>query len=335
MTNQTTYKSSGVDIEAGEEAVRRIKESVRTTFSKAVLTDIGRFGGFYQPDLTGFKSPVLVSSIDGVGTKLKVAFMSNKHDTIGQDLVHHCINDIFAGGAKPLFFLDYIGTGKLSPPVVERILSGMVRGCRENECALVGGEMAEMPGFYQAGEYDVAGCIVGLVDRDKIIDGNSIMPGDALVGLASNGLHTNGYSLARHVLFEKAGFTVESRIDPLEGTLGEELLKVHRCYLKPVTPIINRFAVRGMSHITGGGIVGNTSRILPGGRSLEIDWDSWTVPPIFSLIQKSGHVPVEDMRRTFNMGIGFILVINPDDLKPVMGALTEQGEKPVVIGRVV
>lgn len=335
MSKSIRYKDTGVDIAAGEEAVRRIKTMVRSTFTPAVLTDIGRFGGFFAPDLSGVREPVLVSSVDGVGTKLKVAFMAGKHDTIGEDLVNHCVNDIFVGGAKPLFFLDYIGTGKLSPPVIEEILSGMVRGCKNAGCALVGGEMAEMPGFYQSGEYDLAGCIVGLVEKSQIVDGSRIRKGDVLIGLPSNGLHTNGYSLARKVFFDGAGYKVESRIDGLDKTLGEELLKIHRCYLKPVAPLLDRFDISGMSHITGGGIVGNTMRIVPEGLRLHIEWASWTVPPIFEIIRQLGNVPEDDMRRTFNLGIGFILIVAPSKADAVKEALKENGENPIVMGVVV
>lgn len=334
MSETIQYKDAGVDIAAGEEAVRRIKASVRSTFTPSVLTDIGRFGGFFKPDFSGYAEPVLVSSMDGVGTKLKVAFLSGRHDTIGEDLVNHCVNDIFVGGARPLFFLDYIGTGKLAPSVIEEIIAGMVRGCKNSGCALVGGEMAEMPGFYQSGEYDLAGCIVGIVDRKKMMDGSAIRKGDALIGLRSNGLHTNGYSLARKVLFEKAEFTAESRIDGLDGTLGQELLRVHRCYLNLVQPLPDRFSIKGMSHITGGGIVGNTMRVLPGGLSLEVDWKSWTVPPIFNLIQRLGNVPEEDMRRTFNLGIGFILITDSSDADSIAAELKRSGEEPVLMGKV-
>lgn len=329
------YRDAGVDIAAGEEAVERIKGMVRSTFTPGVLTDIGKFGGFFQLDLSAYREPVFVSSMDGVGTKLKVAFLVGKHDTVGEDLVNHCVNDILVGGAKPLFFLDYIGTGKLRPEVIEEILAGMVQGCRATGCALVGGEMAEMPGFYQTGEYDVAGCIVGIVEKDRIIDGRTIRKGDILIGLPSNGLHTNGYSLARKVLFEKEKLTVDTVVKEFGRTLGEELLRVHRCYFSSVYPLLDRFEIKGMSHITGGGLVGNTKRVLPEGLRLDVDWDSWTVPPIFKFIQENGNVPLEDMRRTFNLGIGFVLIVEEKDAESVMGALDESGEKVVVVGRVV
>lgn len=328
------YKDAGVDISAGEDAVARIKSRVRETFTPEVLTDIGSFGGFYALDLSRYRNPVLVSSIDGVGTKLKVAFLCGRHDTVGEDLVNHCINDILAGGARPLFFLDYIGTGRLSPAVMEEIVSGMARGCRRNGCSLIGGEMAEMPGFYQEGEYDVAGSITGIVERERIISGEAVRKGDVLIGLPSAGLHTNGYSLARKVLFERAGFTVDTRLEDLEGSLGDELLKVHRCYLNITAPLLERFPVRGMSHITGGGIAGNTRRILPSGLGLDIDWKAWEPPPIFRVIQREGNVPDEDMRRTFNLGIGYIYILAPEEADSFMSALKAEGESPLIIGRV-
>jgi phosphoribosylformylglycinamidine cyclo-ligase len=335
MKKPIHYKDAGVDIDAGTEAVNRIKEMVRSTFTSSVLTDIGKFGGFFQLDLSAYSEPVFVSSIDGVGTKLKVAFMIGKHDTIGEDLVNHCVNDIFAGGARPLFFLDYIGTGKLSPNVIEEIITGMVRGCKNAGCALVGGEMAEMPGFYQKGEYDLAGSIVGIVEKSRIVDGSSIQKGDALIGLTSNGLHTNGFSLARKVLFENAKYKVDDHISELGMTIGEALLQVHRCYLPVLQPLLGRFEIKGMAHITGSGIVGNTMRILPEGLKLKIDWSIWERPPIFDLIQKSGNVPEEEMQKTFNLGIGYILIVPKTQVDAVLNALELQSEKAVVVGKVV
>ena len=335
MSRKISYKDAGVDIAAGEEAVDRIKSLVRSTFTPQVLTDLGKFGGFYAPDLTDYREPVLVSSIDGVGTKLKVAFLTGKHDSVGEDLVNHCVNDILVGGAKPLFFLDYIGTGTLRPGIVEEIVSGMVRGCRQAGCALIGGEMAEMPGFYQKGEFDVAGCVVGIVEKDRIVDGRSIQQGDVLVGLPSNGLHTNGYSLARKVLLEKAGLQVDTTMEELGTTVGEELLRVHRCYFSSVYPLLDKFEIRGMSHVTGGGIIGNTRRILPDGLDLDVDWDAWTVPPIFKLIQKKGNVPDEEMRKTFNMGIGFVIIVNKNTGDELINRFEEKGERPKIIGSVV
>ncbi|NQT26336.1 phosphoribosylformylglycinamidine cyclo-ligase [candidate division KSB1 bacterium] len=334
MSKGIGYKDAGVDIKAGEEAVQRIKSHVRSTFTPQVLTDIGKFGGFYQLDLSKYTQPVLVSSVDGVGTKLKVAFMMEKHDTIGEDLVNHCINDILVGGARPLFFLDYIGTGVLQPAVVEQIIQGMVRGCKQAGCALVGGEMAEMPGFYQAGEYDVAGSIVGMVEKSKVIQGNAIQLGDVLIGLPSTGLHTNGYSLARKVLFEVAGLSVHDQPDELDQSVGEALLQVHRCYLPVVDPLLDTFPIKGMSHVTGGGIVGNTSRILPNGRSLQINWNAWEIPPIFRLIQKLGQVSDEEMRKSFNLGIGYIFIVHKSDVDSLVERLRGNGEYPIQIGEV-
>lgn len=335
MSKRLRYKDAGVDIEAGEEAVGRIKALVRTTFTPGVLTDVGQFGGFFSFDPSEYDEPVLVSSIDGVGTKLKVASMAGRHDTVGEDLVNHCVNDILAGGARPLFFLDYIGTGVLFPGVVEEIIAGMVRGCRQTNCALIGGEMAEMPGFYRAGEYDVAGCVVGIVEKGKIINGQTIAHGDVLVGLPSNGLHTNGYSLARKVLFDLENLDVGSYVEELGTTVGDELLRVHRAYLSVTIPILDRLDIKGMSHVTGGGIVGNTNRILPEGLTLEIDWKAWEVPAVFRIIQERGHVPEDDMRRTFNMGIGYIFVVGADTSHALIESLESAGEKPIIVGTVV
>ncbi|MBN2029385.1 phosphoribosylformylglycinamidine cyclo-ligase [bacterium] len=329
------YKHAGVDISAGEEAVKRIQKLTRSTFTPQVLTDIGRFGGFYALDHGAFREPVLVSSIDGVGTKLKVAFIMGKHDTVGEDLVNHCVNDILTGGARPLFFLDYIATGKLKPSIIEKIVSGMSRGCKQVHCSLIGGEMAEMPDFYAKGEYDVAGCIVGIVDKSRIVDGRSIQKGDILIGLRSNGLHTNGYSLARKVLFEMAGFDVNTVLDDLELTVGEELLKVHRCYYSSVYPLLERIDMKGMAHITGGGIIGNTKRILPDGLTLQIDWGSWDIPPIFKIIQECGRITHAEMRKTFNLGIGYVLVVGPDQSDALIKTLSKEEEKPIVIGKIV
>lgn len=330
-----SYKDAGVDIHAGEEAVNRIKALVRRTFTPQVMTDLGKFGGFYQLDLSNWDKPVLVSSVDGVGTKLKVAFMMDKHDTIGEDLVNHCINDILVGGATPLYFLDYIGTGRLSPDVVEQIITGMVRGCENAGCALIGGEMAEMPGFYTDGEYDVAGAITGVVEKEASIDGSKIKAGDVLIGLPSTGLHTNGYSLARKVLFDHAGFSVHDRPEMLGGvSVGEALLAVHRCYLPVVKPLMKTIEIRGMSHVTGGGLVGNTKRILPEGLDLAIDWNAWTVPPIFQLIKEKGNVSILEMRKSFNLGIGYVFIVSPSESMNLMNQLIEMDEDPIMIGHV-
>ncbi len=335
MRKQIKYKDAGVDITAGEEAVERIKGLARSTFTPQVLTDIGKFGGFYALDGSGYQKPVLVSSIDGVGTKLKVAFMMGKHDTVGEDLVNHCVNDILTGGARPLFFLDYIATSKLKPRIIEEIITGMSKGCKRVGCSLVGGEMAEMPDFYRKGEYDVAGCIVGLVEKSRIVDGGSLQRGDVLIGLLSNGLHTNGYSLARKVLFEIAKYRVDTFIQDLKMTIGEELLKVHHCYYPLVYPLLEKSNIKGMVHVTGGGIVGNTKRILPPGLGLQIDWKSWKIPPIFEMIKSCGRISDDEMRKTFNLGIGYILVVEPNQADNLMENLFEQKEKPVVIGKVV
>ena len=332
LHSMTTYKTSGVDIDAGEELVRRIKKPVRSTFNRNVLADIGLFGAFYRARFDGIRRPVLVSSVDGVGTKLKVAFTLNRHDTVGQDLVNHCVNDILVCGARPLYFMDYFATGKLSPDVAEQVIGGFVKACKENGCALVGGETAEMPGMYSGEEYDIAGTIVGVVDEKKIIDGKSVKEGDVLVGLPSSGLHTNGYSLARHVLVEK--YPLDYHVKELGTTLGEALLAVHRSYFPIVYPLLSKFRIKALSHITGGGIEGNTNRVIPKGCSLDIDWDAWERPAIFKFIQQAGSVPEDDLRRTLNLGIGLIMIVAPDDVDRIIGALRKKREKPVVMGTV-
>ena len=326
-----TYKTSGVDIEAGEETVRRIKPLVRSTFNDKVLADIGLFGGFYDARFEDLEHPILVASTDGVGTKLKIAFATNRHDTIGQCLVNHCTNDILACGAKPLFFLDYFATGKLEPNVAEGVISGFVKACRENGCALIGGETAEMPSMYQEGEYDVSGTIIGIVDKKKIVDGKSIAAGDVLLGIPSTGLHTNGYSLARAVLLDK--YKISDNIDSLGKTIGESLLEVHRSYLSLVHPLVELGLLKGISHITGGGIVGNTNRILPEGTALNVNWNSWDVLPIFKLIQKTGNVSDEEMRLAFNLGIGMILIADKQVADKIINLFPEENIK--VIGEVV
>jgi phosphoribosylformylglycinamidine cyclo-ligase len=329
----STYEQSGVDIKAGEDFVQRIKASVRSTFSDSVLADIGGFGAFYDASFKGIENPVLVSSTDGVGTKLKVAFLADKHDTIGQDLVNHCVNDIAVCGAKPLFFLDYFATGKLFPKIAADVVEGMVKACKENSCSLIGGETAEMPGFYRENEYDLAGTIVGVVSKSKILDGKKVKPGDVLVGLPSTGLHTNGYSLARSVLFEP--FEHDDFIDELGMRLSEALLSIHRSYLKPIQAILALPATHAISHITGGGIVGNTSRVIPIGLHLKIDWQSWTRPAIFQVIQKHGEVPEEDMRKTFNLGVGLVIIASKRGTDRLLTTLRQLEERPVVIGEVV
>lgn len=327
-----TYRDAGVDIDAGEELVRRIKPHVRTTFNRNVLTDIGLFGAFYRASFKGVRKPILVSSVDGVGTKLKIAFLMNRHDTIGQDLVNHCVNDILVCGARPLYFLDYFAAGKLSPELGSSIIDGFVKACKENKCALIGGETAEMPGMYPEGEYDLAGMIVGVVDERKIINGKKIKKGDVLIGLPSTGLHTNGYSLARRVLLKT--YFVDSFIKELDSTLGDALLRVHRSYFKAIFPLLEKYEIKGLSHITGGGISGNTMRIIPKNLALNIDWSAWTRPPIFDLIQRVGNVPEEEMKRTFNLGVGLIIIVEPNSVNSVMRALKRKREHPFVMGEI-
>jgi phosphoribosylformylglycinamidine cyclo-ligase len=330
------YKSSGVDIDAGNETVRRIKRLAQATFTPGVLSDIGSFGGLFKLDTSAWKEPVLVSSADGVGTKLKVAFMANRHRTIGADLVNHCVNDILVQGATPLFFLDYLATGRLSPDIAEQIVEGLARACQENGCALLGGETAEMPGFYSDGEYDVAGFIVGAVDRAQIVDGRSITAGDVLIGLPSNGLHTNGYSLARKIVFDELKLDIDSHLPELGETVGEVLLRTHRSYLTVVKPLLGRQLIKGMAHITGGGITDNLPRVLPDGTGARVNRTSWRVPPLFRWLGESGRVPEYDLRRSFNMGIGLILVVAEKDVDATRQALLDAGEaNSIVIGDVV
>ncbi|HEX9251913.1 MAG TPA: phosphoribosylformylglycinamidine cyclo-ligase [Ignavibacteriaceae bacterium] len=328
-----TYKSAGVDIEAGERTVDKIKGYAKSTFNKSVLADIGMFGAFYEPDFSGYKNPVLVSSVDGVGTKLKIAIEMDKHDTIGQDLVNHCVNDIAVCGAKPLFFLDYYATGKLNPDKAADVIKGFSIACKENECALIGGETAEMPGLYDENDYDVSGTIVGVVDKSKIIDGKRIQKGDLLIGFPSNGLHTNGYSLARKVLLEK--FNVNDQLDEINNVLGDELLKIHKSYLKLITALKNSVDVKGLSHITGGGIIGNTSRIIPKGLNLLIHWGAWELPAIFKLIQNTGDISSEEMHKVFNCGIGLIAVISKEDKLQAFQIAHDAHEHPLLIGEVI
>ena len=327
------YKTSGVNIEAGSEVVRRIRTLARATFTPGVLSDIGSFGGLFAPPGAG--DLVLVSSADGVGTKLRVAFMTGVHNTIGIDLVNHCVNDILVQGARPLFFLDYLATGRLNPDVAVQIVEGLAAACRDNGCALLGGETAEMPGFYAEGEYDVAGFIVGAVSRERLIDGKSIRPGDVLIGLPSSGLHTNGYSLARRIAFEIAGLTPRSIVPELQVSIGEALLVPHRSYLPVVAPLLEAGSIRGMAHITGGGITDNLPRVLPPGVHALVDRSTWRVPSIFSWLQSTGGVPAEDMMRTFNMGIGLIVICARGDADDVVAGLAAAGERGAVrIGEV-
>jgi phosphoribosylformylglycinamidine cyclo-ligase len=331
------YKSSGVDIDAGNEVVRRIKGLARATFTPGVLSEIGSFGGLFRLEPGRFDDPVMVASADGVGTKLKVAFLAGRHDTVGEDLVNHCVNDILVQGARPLFFLDYLATGRVAPDVAEQIVAGMARGCRANGCALLGGETAEMPGFYAEGEYDLAGFIVGGVDRAAVIDGRGLRAGDVLVGLPSTGLHTNGYSLARRIVFDQLGLRVDSVVPELGGvTIGEALLTVHRSYLKAMEPLLaERGLVVGMAHITGGGITENLPRIFPAGLGARIDRRAWDVPALFRFLGDAGRVPTEDMYRSFNMGIGLIVACRPTEGDRVVAMLGSLGERPRVIGEMI
>jgi phosphoribosylformylglycinamidine cyclo-ligase len=324
------YKASGVDIDAGNETVRRIRGLARSTFTPGVLSDIGSFGGLFQLEPGRYREPVLVSSADGVGTKLKVAFMADRHTTVGVDLVNHCVNDILVQGAVPLFFMDYLATGRLSPAVAAAIVGGMAAACRDNGCALLGGETAEMPGFYADGEYDIAGFIVGIVERERLIDGRSIAVGDVLIGVPSSGLHTNGYSLVRRIVFERLGLKVDSHVPELGRTVGDALLEPHRSYLPIVRPLLDT-RIKGMAHITGGGITDNLPRILPPGTAATIDTGAWTIPPLFQWIQQAGQVPDDDMFRTFNMGIGLIVVTARDDAQAVRKDLDAEAR---VIGEI-
>jgi phosphoribosylformylglycinamidine cyclo-ligase len=321
----TNYRDSGVDIDAGNEAVRRIRGLARSTFTSGVLSEIGSFGGLFKLDSERYRSPVLVSSADGVGTKLKVAFMTGRHDSVGADLVNHCVNDILVQGAEPLFFLDYLATGRLSPAIAEQIVAGVARACRENGCALIGGETAEMPGFYADGEYDIAGFIVGVVEQSRIIDGRAIVPGDSLIGLPSAGLHTNGYSLARRVFFDVAGLRVDSFVNELGTTVGDALLAPHVSYLRAVRTVIQQSLVKGMAHITGGGITENLPRILPEGCAAEIETASWERPPVFRVLQTRGRISEDEMFRAFNMGIGLVVACASSDADRVMELLERAG----------
>lgn len=325
-----SYKSAGVDIQAGEETVDRIKRHVKSTFNKNVLANIGHFGALFEIDKDEFRNPVLVSSVDGVGTKLKIAFMMDKHDTVGQDLVNHCVNDIAVCGAKPLYFMDYLAFGKLVPEKAEKIIEGFSKACKENGAALIGGETAEMPGFYQEDEYDISGTIVGLVEKDEILDGSKVEKGDKIIGFKSSGLHTNGYSLARKVLLEN--FSLDDKPGDLDNTLGNELLCIHKSYLNLITETKRK--VKAFSHITGGGIIGNTKRVLPEELSLKIDWSSWELPAIFRLIQETGKIADEEMRKAFNLGIGLVAVAKESELDFISEAAKNLNEEFYVMGEI-
>lgn len=327
-----TYKESGVNIQAGEETVEKIKSLAKSTFNKNVLSGIGHFGAFYEVDLNRWKNPVLVSSVDGVGTKLKIAFAMDKHDTVGQDLVNHCVNDIAVCGAEPQYFMDYLAFGKLVPEKAGQIIKGFSIACRENGVALIGGETAEMPGLYAENEYDMSGTIVGIVERDKVIDGRTVKTGDVLIGYASNGLHTNGYSLARKVLLEN--FSVNDKHDSLQGTIGEELLKVHKSYLNLIKELKEKISIHAFSHITGGGIIGNTKRVVPKNLQIKINWNAWNIPPIFKLIKETGKVADDEMREVFNMGIGLIAIVDKNDVDKTLAVSNQINEKGIVAGEV-
>ncbi|HEX3280922.1 MAG TPA: phosphoribosylformylglycinamidine cyclo-ligase [Pyrinomonadaceae bacterium] len=335
MTKPISYADAGVDIDAATRATDRIKQLAKQTFNAHTLSEIGSFGGMFDGAFPKLKQPVLVASADGVGTKLKIAFLAGVHNTVGRDLVNHCVNDILVQGARPLFFLDYIATGKLLPDVVAAIVEGIARGCQENGCVLLGGETAEMPDFYAAGEYDVAGFIVGVVDKEKIIDGKQIAVGDILLALPSAGLHTNGYSLARKLFFEEAGQDVNARVGELNMTVGEALLQPHVSYLKPLDGLLDSGMIKGLAHITGGGVTDNIPRILPEGTAVEIKKGSWPVLPVFQAMQAIGNVSEPEMYRTFNMGVGMVIVVSQTDADAVKSHFQTRGEEVYEIGRVI
>ncbi len=328
------YREAGVDIPAADAAKSRIKALARATFNASVLGELGAFGGMIRPDFSGYREPVLVASTDGVGTKIRVAIAAGVHHTVGYDLVAHCVDDILVQGALPLFFLDYVALGRMDPLKVEQIVAGFSRACAEFGCPLIGGETAEMPGTYAADDYDLAGFIVGVVERDRALP-RGVREGDLLLGLPSDGLHTNGYSLARKVLFETLGYDVETRIPELGSSVGEALLAQHRCYLAALAPLLERDKLRALVHVTGGGFPGNVPRVLPEGLGVRLRRSAWRVPPLFRLIQKGGEIDDEEMYRTFNMGIGMILIVSPGDLHEVEHSLERRGETSFVIGSVV
>jgi len=329
----TTYKEAGVDIDLANKAVLKIKDLVKGTFDKNTLTDIGGFGGCYLFPKDKFNSPVLVSSSDGVGTKLKVAFLMNQHETVGQCLVNHCTNDILAVGARPMFFLDYFATGELSVETIEEVVSGLSKACKENSCVLIGGETAEMPDFYQKNEYDISGTIVGVVDKEFMMPLRKTNKGDLLVALPSTGLHTNGYSLARKALLEK--YPVDRFFENLNMTLGQSLLSIHKSYLPAMDDILDQDWLHGISHITGGGLVENTHRVIEPNQDIKVNWDGWEWPEIFKMIQKHGEVPVDDMRRSFNLGIGLVAIVDSESIDKMESHLKSINEDYLVIGEVV
>lgn len=331
---RATYKDAGVDIEAGNSFVQKIKPLVKSTFRPEVMTEIGGFGGLFSLNSAKYKNPVLVSGTDGVGTKLKLAFLADRHDTVGIDLVAMCVNDIVLQGAEPLFFLDYLATGKLDPDKAAQIVAGIAEGCRQAGCALIGGETAEMPGFYADGEYDIAGFTVGVVEKDLIIDGSSITVGNKLIGIGSSGLHSNGYSLARNIIFDRMGLTINSPMPDSSKTVGEELLTPTRIYVRSVMNLIKDFKVNGIVHITGGGLIENVPRVLPKSCSAHFKLDSWEIPSIFTIMQKAGNVEQNEMYRTFNMGIGMVLAVAEADVDDILSRLSGLGEQAWLIGEV-
>jgi phosphoribosylformylglycinamidine cyclo-ligase len=330
-----TYNNAGVSIDQANRTKQRIKYLAHKTFTKCVHSEIGGFGAIFAVDKNKYKDPVMVSSVDGVGTKLKIAFQLDMHNTIGADLVNHCVNDIAVQGAAPLIFMDYFATGKLDPAVAEKVVSGVAEACKHNGCALIGGETAEMPGFYPAGEYDLAGFIVGVAEREKLITGKNVEIGDVLVGLPSNGMHTNGYSLARKLLFEVAGYSPDTYVNELKNKVGSELMRTHRSYWPLIKKLVDADAVAALAHITGGGITENLPRVLPRGKGANVQLGSWPAQPIFEHLQKLGNLPPEEMLRTFNMGIGMILVVPPKRFRKVQTILERSGEKMYTIGRIV
>ncbi len=330
-----SYKDAGVNIDAANDAKERIKTLAKSTFNSRVLSEIGSFGALFKPDFRGAAEPILVSSADGVGTKLKIAFSTGIHNTVGYDLVAHCVDDILVQGARPLFFMDYIATGKLEPTVVASLIEGLARGCTEADCPLIGGETAEMPGFYADGEYDVAGFIVGWVDRAKIIDGSRIAAGDVLLGLPSVGLHTNGYSLARKLFFEIAGYAFDTQVPELGCTAAEELLKPHRNYLPFLDESLSSGAIKGLAHITGGGLLENLPRILPDGCTAEVDRGSWPVLPVFRHLETLGNLPESESYRVFNMGVGMVIAVAPDEADALRAEIAARGIEVYHIGRIV
>jgi phosphoribosylformylglycinamidine cyclo-ligase len=335
VTKPVSYSDAGVDIDAATRATDKIKELARRTFNERTLSEIGSFGGMFDGAFPNMSQPVLVASADGVGTKLKIAFATGVHNTVGRDLVNHCVNDILVQGARPLFFLDYVATGKLSPDVVASVVEGVANGCRENGCVLLGGETAEMPGFYGDGEYDIAGFIVGVVDRAKIVDGKTIAPGDVLLALPSAGLHTNGYSLARKLFFEVAGYQPQTHLPQLGMTAGEALLLPHVSYLRPLEGLLDGRVIKGLAHITGGGLTDNIPRILPEGTAVQIEQGSWPVPPLFELLRELGSVSEREMFRTFNMGVGMVIVCSVGDAESVAAHMHERGDECYQIGKVI